>query len=986
MSILIVLERSCRKCFLSVDMQSIILDSQWLAARATDVPWTGEELTTSHFPSAESKDWMEAVVPGTVLATLLRNGVIPDPFYGLNNQNVVDIADAGREHYTFWFSTQFSVPTSGYSRAWLQFRGINYSAEVFFNGHRTILPGGMFYRHKLDVTEWVNKEGPNFLAVLVNPPDHPGRIPPEGGQGGDHSIARDVAAQYVEGWDWIIPIRDRNTGIWDEVTVFFTGPIVISNPHLVASFAENYQQAYLHISTELTNTSPVSALFSLKAQVDIDVEENICSLEQIQSKDLEIPAGETIVAAFDPMLFKQPQLWWPNGMGDQPLYTVSIFVEISEQVESDSWKQLFGFRKIESFIDSSTGGRIFQVNSQPVFIRGGNWIVSDGLLRFSKARYDTDIRFHADMNMNMIRVWGGALSERPMFYDACDKRGILVWQEFWITGDCNGRGVPPSNPNWPDDHDVFLRCAKDTIKLLRNHASLALWVGGNEQHPAEDLNTSLATMLKIYAPSQFHGSCYASKSKCNFLDDTEDPSLYLDGTRSYIQGSLWGGFAKGNGDFTDGPYTIQNPEDFFKEDFYAYGFNPELGSVGVPVAATIKSTMPPEAWEPPELKILEDGSVQEIANPTWEYHTYIPYSNPGKVPYQIGMYGNPKDLDDFCRKAQLVNYIQYRALYESWNSRMWTKYTGLLLWKTQNPWPGLRGQLYDHFLDQTGGFFGIRSALEPVHVQLNLATHSVEIVNTTRRYYLDSLVEVAVWNLEGESPYSSVLKNVSVPPYKTISILDLPYGKTPNVEPVYFLILKFFDDAQQLISRNFYWLHPLGGNYKPLEGLFKSKKVPVQLSKLSLSLDEESCKLVVRVENLSKYIERQERNKSISKEKRYDENCLIHEVQSKNLARKTSLYVQEVCSNSDPGSTACQGQDLSTGVAFWLHFSVKSGRKEISGIADSRLLPVNYSQNYFSLAPAESVDVEISFQFTKNDVPKLVLQGWNIEENFLNVA
>lgn len=216
-----------------------------------------------------------------------------------------------------------------------------------------------------------------------------------------------------------------------------------------------------------------------------------------------------------------------------------------------------------------------------------------------------------------------------------------MWQEFWITGDCDGRGIPVSNPNGPLDHDLFKLCARDTIKLLRNHPSLALWVGGNEVIPPKDLNEALETDLKLHP--HFQG---------NELSSSVDPSQYLDGTRIYIRGSLWEGFADGNGGWTDGPYNIQNPEDFFKDDFYAYGFNPEVGSIGMPVAATIRATMPPEGWELPLFKTGSDGYVQEVPNPIWEYHKYLPYSNPDKkVHDQILLYGTPKDLDDFCEKV-----------------------------------------------------------------------------------------------------------------------------------------------------------------------------------------------------------------------------------------------------------------------------------------------------------------------------------------------
>lgn len=225
-----------------------------------------------------------------------------------------------------------------------------------------------------------------------------------------------------------------------------------------------------------------------------------------------------------------------------------------------------------------------------------------------------------------------------------------MWQEFWITGDVDGRGEPKSNPNGPLDHDLFLLCARDTVKLLRNHPSLALWVGGNEQVPPDDINAALKKDLRLHP--DFENPNEMSKPSEDILPAFKDPSQYLDGTRVYIQGSMWDGFANGKGDFTDGPYEIQNPENFFKNDFYKYGFNPEVGSVGMPVADTIRATMPPEGWKIPLFRKVSGGYTEEVPNPIWEYHKYIPYSKPQKfVPDQIQLYGTPEDLDDFCLKV-----------------------------------------------------------------------------------------------------------------------------------------------------------------------------------------------------------------------------------------------------------------------------------------------------------------------------------------------
>ncbi|KAF6135707.1 hypothetical protein GIB67_028278 [Kingdonia uniflora] len=150
----------------------------------------------------------------------------------------------------------------------------------------------------------------------------------------------------------------------------------------------------------------------------------------------------------------------------------------------------------------------------------------------------------------------------------------------------------------------------------------------------------------------------------NSVKKIDDPSKFLDGTRVYIQGSMWDGFVNGKRDFTDGPYNIQNLKYFFKYSFYNYKFNPEVGFVGFPVAATIRATMPQEGWQIPIFKKLFDDYVEEVSNPVWAYHKCIPYLNPGIVHDQIELYGKAKDLNDFYENTQLVNYIQYRALLE----------------------------------------------------------------------------------------------------------------------------------------------------------------------------------------------------------------------------------------------------------------------------------------------------------------------------------
>ncbi len=275
------------------------------------------------------------------------------------------------------------------------------------------------------------------------------------------------------------------------------------------------------------------------------------------------------------------------------------------------------------------------VNGEKIFIKGGNWIISDEMLRFSDARYDAEIRFHRDMNLNLIRVWGGAITERPEFYNACDKYGLLVMQDFWNSGDCNGRWMDPKKKDdqwtrrkYPDDHQLFLASVVDQVKMLRNHPSLALWCGGNEITPPEDI---LVAMRDSIMPK-------------------------LDGTRYMIEYSNSDSMSYnpygGNG---DGPYGIQNINTFWEHQ--TYPFNSEVGSVGMGDYASL------ERFIPKENLLIPDEDYRNMDS-VWRYHKYIGYGN------YIDAYGKPTGLKDFADKAQLVNYDQYRALMEGFSAHM----------------------------------------------------------------------------------------------------------------------------------------------------------------------------------------------------------------------------------------------------------------------------------------------------------------------------
>ena len=370
---------------------------------------------------------------------------------------------------------------------------------------------------------------------------------------------------------------------------------------------------------------------------------------------------------------------------------------------------------------------------------------------------------------------------------------------------------------------------------------------------------------------------------------------------------------------------------------------------------------------------------------------------------------------------------------------MWSKYTGVLIWKTQNPWTGLRGQFYDHLHDQTAGFYGCRSAAEPVHVQLNLATYFIEVkdhtrtvlfpghwstclieifnciiisysvthdtihfllpeylsdfssfscheqaVNTLSEQLSDVAIEASVWDLEGTCPYYVVHEKLSVPSKKTVPILEMKYPKSKNPKPVYFLLLKLYKMSDYgVISRNFYWLHLPGGDYKLLEP-YRKKRVPLKITSNTF-IKGSTYEMEIHVENKSKKPD----SKSLTSKNNFvtrigDGDFDMASLGPVNSAagkkQEASLFqriYRRFSGENDDDLQVFEINGSDEGVAFSLYFSVHASEPGHKEGEDSRILPVHYSDNYFSLVPGEVMPIKISFEVPPGVTPRIRLHGWN---------
>ncbi|WP_447642631.1 MULTISPECIES: glycosyl hydrolase 2 galactose-binding domain-containing protein [Chitinophagaceae] len=762
------------------------LNQGWFCKNVSDVKADGLELSKNSY---SIKNWMSAVVPGTVLTTLLENKKVPDPFYGMNNNKIPDIYFTGKDFYTYWFVKDFKeTPTNGTDQVWLNLRGINYSCDVYMNGKKLNkeLFKGMFLRQRYNITALLDKSGNNRLAIIVFPPDAVGN--PNGGQGGDGTIAKNVAHQYVAGWDWIQPIRDRNTGIWDKVTIEKTAAVAVENPHIVTLVpgvrkpTGMQAPAFVEVDAELNNASSRISNGFLKYQI----------AGQTIYEPVTLQPNERKTVHLNKIQITNPELWWPNTYGPQSLYTsyIGFVTHKSDNKEGlDSIET--GIRQIDKRWNSHTRSMEVTVNGQPVFIRGGNWIISDQMLRFSKERYDAEIRFHRDMNLNLIRVWGGALTERPEFYEACDKYGLLVMQDFWGSGDCNGRWIDPNKledqwtrRQYPDDHRLFIASAADMIRMIRNYPSLAIWCGGNEITLASDIHHALKDSLMP------------------LLDNTR---WFIDYSNS---DSMSYNAIGGNG---DGPYGIQNLAYFW--NYKTWPFNSELGSVGIGDLTSLKRFLPKENQVIP----IETVGKEAVQDSVWTYHKYIGY---GK---HIDAYGKSASLEDFANKAQLVNYDQYRTLIEGFLGHQWDWYTGIIIWKTQNPWTALRGQMYDYYLDPNACLYGLRKAGATLHGMYSPGDSCIYIANNTYESHGSIMLSVKYYDMEGrDSLLTQVFEELS--PQNTKKVLSIKHSlQGLTAKDGGFIVVQLLDEHKRLLDENIYWLPNKDGNYTGLNAMPTSK-------------------------------------------------------------------------------------------------------------------------------------------------------------------
>lgn len=564
----------------------------WRVQRASLVAAGGEAVSQ---PGFADKDWMIATVPGTVLTSYLNDGAIPDPDFGDNQYAISDsffCAD-------FWYRDEFTAPAQqdAGEHTWLNFDGINWKAEVYLNGQKVGRIDGGFMRGRFDVTALVHRGGTNALAVRIIRVANPGSTKDKAGptvNGG--ALGRDNPTYHASaGWDWISTIRGRDTGIWSKITLTTSGAVKIEDPLVTSTLPlPDAAHADVTIAATVRNLDAKPVTGTLRASFgDIALETPVT-----------VDAGSSKVVEFSPatqaaLHLTNPKLWWPVGYGEPDLYPVSISFVV-DGVVSDKTSFNAGVRQ---FTYSEGGGVLkIWINGRRFVARGGNWGFPESMLRYRTREYDTALRYHRDEHFNMIRNWVGQTGDEA-FYDAADRYGVVIWQDFWLANPWDG-------PD-PDDDALFLANAKDYLLRIRNHASLGIFCGRNEGFPPQSIDDGLRSMVAALEP----GSHYISSS---------------------ADGPVSG----------HGPYRVEPLRYYFEHA--PEKLHSEMGSPNVVEMDDLRRTMPESAMWP-----------QGYQWPLHDYHEHNPFTT--AVDKQYGGATNIGAWDSF---AQFVDYDAYRGMFE----------------------------------------------------------------------------------------------------------------------------------------------------------------------------------------------------------------------------------------------------------------------------------------------------------------------------------
>ncbi|WP_406437952.1 exo-beta-D-glucosaminidase [Streptomyces sp. NBC_01613] len=698
-------------------------------------------------PGYPATGWYSAGPRSTVLAALLANGVYADPFYSTNQQKIPR-ADF---EVPWWYRSDFTVADTS-ERTYLDFSGVISAADVYVNGKQvatTTDVTGAYTDHELDVTSLV-RSGANTVAFRIQP--------------------NDPNKNLTMGWiDWLQPPPDENMGIVRDVLVRRGGPVALRDAHVVTKLdVPSLASADLTVKAQARNDSGTPATTTVSGSIGTTTFE----------KNVTLAAHETKTVTFTPsdvsgLHLAAPKVWWPAGMGGQPLYDLKLSASVSGSV-SDTAHQTFGIRDVQAPLNSD-GARQYRINGRKLLIKGGGWS-PDEFLRWDRSYVEDRLKYALDLGLNTIRLEGHL--EPDEFFDLADRYGILTlpgWEccDKW-EGQVNGS---ETGDKWTAaDYPVAKASMAAEAARLRDHPSVISFLIGSDFAPDATIEKNYLDALKA---ADWPTPVVAAAS------DNSSPQLGSSGMKM------------------TGPYDWIPPNYWYaKREGGATGFNSETSAgPDIPTFDTLRRMMTPAEldtlWKNPDAK-------QYHRSPSSTFGTLKLYDDALN-----GRYGAPTSLADYVRKAQLAQYENVRAQFEAYERNATDSSkpsTGVVYWMFNSGWTSLHWQLMDRYLDQGGAYFGAKKANEPLHVQYSYDDRSVAVVNNRHSAASGLTARATLFNPDGTQKYDKTVTGVKVSGDGAHSTaLTLPASVT-GLSTTYLARLTLTDASGKEVSRNVYWL------------------------------------------------------------------------------------------------------------------------------------------------------------------------------------
>lgn len=604
--------------------------------------------------------WHQATVPGTVYTDLLNNKLIPDPFYGDNEKQVqwVDTCDWEYEAHLPVSSLKYYRD----SEIDLEFKGIDTYAKVFVNDSLAMETDNMFQTWSTDIKPYLKQFTILRVAFSSTMKESKKRAAERRYTmpGEDRVFTRKAAYQF--GWDFAP--RLLGCGIWSDVNVVYKKQMDASfawSNYLVSSLTDSLAQIHLLYGV----TSPDSGLSGCNLLIKCDGITIPYDLDTLMNWTNEIDV---------PVDIPHPVRWWCNGLGEPYLYKVKTYLYNRNHELLDSNDLNIGLRTIELVRDSDKTGNsfFFKLNGLPVFMKGANYVPPDVFLpRIIKAKYDSLVDMAAAANMNMLRVWGGGVYPDDEFYNECDRKGILVWQDYMFA--C---GMYPANEYrfaWLDE--IY----ENTVRPL-SHACVALWCGNNEDEEGwynwdwqKQYHYSAYDSTKIWSENQLFFNSevkgivdYFGGGQENYISTTPQIGWGHEEAMRYGDSHYWGVW------WGMEPFEIYNKK--------VPRFMSEYGFQSLPDISTLE-------------KITDTLSLSSLK---LKNHQKYPTGFQTIDEYMKRDFKVPAKFEDYVYVSQLLQAEGMQTAIEA-HRRAKPNCMGTLYWQFNDCWPGVTWSSIDYY-------------------------------------------------------------------------------------------------------------------------------------------------------------------------------------------------------------------------------------------------------------------------------------------------